>query len=144
LLISVAAVGGSLFVLKVRWGSWLLLPAITWFLVWPALRIVVPLLPTWAVVGLVLFAPALVLILFLRAALDVLTGLYGRDVSARVVSHALISTLRSFLGASGRERRHPAPEPILPRPTGSPSLFDELTARRAQWAAPLNDREDST
>jgi hypothetical protein len=120
-----AALGASLLVLKLRWGGWLLLPAATRFVAWPALCAVVPLLPLWADLGILLFVPVLIVVLSMRAGLDVLAGIYGRDVSTRVVSHAIISMFRRLLGNSGRDRRGAHPDPILPRPGVAEFAFDD-------------------
>jgi len=119
-LLWAAVAGVCLLVLRLRWGAWLILPAAVRFLVWPALTGLAPSLPVWVLIILVLLAPVIFAILFLRGGQAVLTGIFGNDVAVRVVAHGLISLLGSVFGGFGRGRVRPVPDPVLPRPHGAP------------------------
>jgi hypothetical protein len=127
-----AAFGVCLIVLKLKWGVWLILPAGLLYVVWPALKVVAPLLPPWAVALVVIAAPIMIIILVLRGGGAILGGVFGRDRAARVVADAIASLFRSVVGAPGRAKPATVPPPALPRPSDPHLTFADLASRYAE------------
>jgi hypothetical protein len=115
-LIWIAVLGICLGILRRGWGLWLVLPACVRFILWPLFWHLVPALPIWVIVVLVILTPIVLVILFLRGGQAVLGGIFGRDVAVRVVARALIHLLGSLFGGFGRGRLRRVPPPVLPRP----------------------------
>jgi hypothetical protein len=106
-----AAVAGlCLWIVGLRWGLWLMLPAAIGFLAFPLVYALAQ-LPFWPRVAVTVVSVVLAPILLIRGSRAILEGVFGDDGAARAIGR----WLAAMLGSTGRSRPTRRPSPRLPR-----------------------------